>query len=74
MPRLVFIAGPLIRMNHYVAGRRVPAVFNGMATCCDWIVQSPLFWGGRYPCYLSGYGRLGISSGMTVGLLLASCC
>ena len=28
-------------LEYYVAGRRVPAMFNGMATAADWISQHP---------------------------------
>ena len=59
----------------YVAGRRVPAVFNGMATAADWM-SAASFIGLAGTLYLSGFQGLAYILGWTggfvlVGLLLA---
>jgi cation/acetate symporter len=61
--------------EYYVAGRRVPAVFNGMATGADWM-SAASFMGLAGTLYLSGYQGLAYVLGWTggfvlVGLLLA---
>jgi hypothetical protein len=43
--------------EYYVAGRRVPAVFNGMATGADWM-SAASFMGLAGTLYLSGYQGL----------------
>ncbi|HRE17590.1 MAG TPA: cation acetate symporter, partial [Rhodocyclaceae bacterium] len=40
--------------EYYVAGRRVPALFNGMATGADWM-SAASFIGMAGTLYLSGY-------------------
>ncbi|HCZ16254.1 MAG TPA: cation acetate symporter [Accumulibacter sp.] len=61
--------------EYYVAGRRVPAIFNGMATGADWM-SAASFMGLAGTLYLSGYQGLAYVMGWTggyvlVGLLLA---
>ncbi len=61
--------------EYYVAGRRVPAPYNGMATAADWM-SAASFIGLTGTLYLSGYGGLAFVLGWTggfclVGLLLA---
>ena len=41
--------------EYYVAGRRVPAVYNGMATAADWM-SAASFIGTAGVLYLQGYG------------------
>src|SRR3989337_1976739 len=41
--------------EYYVAGRRIPAVFNGMATGADWM-SAASFIGMAGTLYLTGYG------------------
>ena len=43
--------------EYYVAGRRVPAVYNGMATGADWM-SAASFIGLAGTLYLSGYNGL----------------
>lgn len=61
--------------EYYVAGRRVPALFNGMATAADWM-SAASFIGMAGTLYLSGFDGLAFILGWTggyclVGLLLA---
>lgn len=55
----------------YVAGRRVPAVFNGMATGADW-VSAASFVGLAGTLYLSGYQGLAFVLGWTGGFVLVA--
>ncbi|MEO7404800.1 MAG: VC_2705 family sodium/solute symporter, partial [Burkholderiales bacterium] len=48
----------------YVAGRRVPALFNGMATGADWM-SAASFIGLAGTLYLTGYGGLAFIMGWT---------
>lgn len=62
-------------VEYYVAGRRVPAVYNGMATAADWMSVAT-FIGVAGTLYLTGYNGLAYIVGWTggyvlVGLLLA---
>ena len=43
--------------EYYVAGRRVPAIYNGMATGSDWM-SAASFIGMAGTLYLTGYGGL----------------
>ena len=43
--------------EYYVAGRRVPALFNGMATAADWM-SAASFIGMAGTLYLSGFDGL----------------
>src|SRR3546814_18660113 len=43
------------QVEYYVAGRRVPAFYNGMATAADWVSVAS-FIGVAGPPYLTGYG------------------
>ncbi|MFA7241186.1 MAG: sodium:solute symporter family protein [Sulfuricellaceae bacterium] len=61
--------------EYYVAGRRVPAMFNGMASAADWM-SAASFIGLAGTLYLTGYDGLAFVMGWTggfvlVGLLLA---
>ncbi|NTV10911.1 MAG: cation acetate symporter [Zoogloea sp.] len=61
--------------EYYVAGRRVPALFNGMATAADWM-SAASFIGLAGTLYFSGFEGLAFVTGWTggyvlVGLLLA---
>ncbi|UCE31757.1 MAG: cation acetate symporter, partial [Burkholderiales bacterium] len=57
--------------EYYVAGRRVPAVFNGMATGADWM-SAASFIGMAGTLYLTGYGGLAFIMGWTGGYVLVS--
>jgi cation/acetate symporter len=52
--------------EYYVAGRRVPALFNGMATGADWM-SAASFIGMAGTLYLSGYDGLAFVLGWTGG-------
>jgi len=57
--------------EYYVAGRRVPAVYNGMATGADWM-SAASFIGMAGTLYLSGYGGLAFIMGWTGGYVLVA--
>jgi len=54
--------------EYYVAGRRVPAIYNGMATGADWM-SAASFIGMAGTLYLTGYSGLAFIMGWTGGLL-----
>jgi cation/acetate symporter len=57
--------------EYYVAGRRVPALYNGMATGADWM-SAASFIGMAGTLYLSGYGGLAFILGWTGGYCLVA--
>ena len=57
--------------EYNVAGRRVPAVFNGMATGADWM-SAASFIGLAGTLYLSGYQGLAYVMGWTGGYVLVA--
>jgi cation/acetate symporter len=57
--------------EYYVAGRRVPAIFNGMATGADWM-SAASFIGMAGTLYLSGYDGLAFVLGWTGGYCLVA--
>jgi cation/acetate symporter len=57
--------------EYYVAGRRVPAIFNGMATGADWM-SAASFIGMAGTLYLTGYGGLAFVMGWTGGYCLVA--
>ncbi len=57
--------------EYYVAGRRVPAIYNGMATGADWM-SAASFIGMAGTLYLSGYGGLAYILGWTGGFVLVA--
>lgn len=57
--------------EYYVAGRRVPAVYNGMATGADWM-SAASFIGLAGTLYLQGYGGLAFILGWTGGYCLVA--
>jgi len=57
--------------EYYVAGRRVPALFNGMATGADWM-SAASFIGLAGTLYLSGYQGLAYVMGWTGGYVLVA--
>ena len=57
--------------EYYVAGRRVPALFNGMATAADWM-SAASFIGLAGTLYLSGYDGLAFVLGWTGGFVLVA--
>jgi cation/acetate symporter len=58
-------------VEYYVAGRRVPAVYNGMATGADWM-SAASFIGLAGTLYLQGYGGLAFVMGWTGGYCLVA--
>ena len=57
--------------EYYVAGRRVPAIYNGMATGADWM-SAASFIGMAGTLYLTGYGGLAFILGWTGGYCLVA--
>ncbi len=57
--------------EYYVAGRRVPAVYNGMAIGADWM-SAASFIGLAGTLYLSGYAGLAFVMGWTGGYCLVA--
>ncbi len=57
--------------EYYVAGRRVPAIYNGMATGADWM-SAASFIGLAGTLYLSGYQGLAYVMGWTGGYVLVA--
>jgi cation/acetate symporter len=57
--------------EYYVAGRRVPAFFNGMATGADWM-SAASFIGMAGGLYLSGFDGLSFVMGWTGGYVLVA--
>ena len=57
--------------EYYVAGRKVPALYNGMATGSDWM-SAASFIGMAGSLYLLGYDGLAFVLGWTGGYLLVS--
>lgn len=59
------------QVEYYVAGRRVPAFYNGMATAADWMSVAS-FIGVAGTLYLTGYGGLAYIMGWTGGFVLVA--
>jgi cation/acetate symporter len=57
--------------EYYVAGRRVPAVYNGMATAADWM-SGASFVGMAGTLYALGYDGLAFVLGWTGGYVLVA--
>ena len=57
--------------EYYVAGRRVPSMFNGMATGSDWM-SAASFIGMAGTLYLQGYSGLAFIMGWTGGYVLVA--
>jgi cation/acetate symporter len=57
--------------EYYVAGRRVPAMYNGMATAADWM-SAASFIGLAGTLYLQGYNGLAYVIGWTGGYVLVA--
>lgn len=57
--------------EYYVAGRRVPAIYNGMATGSDWM-SAASFIGMAGTLYLQGYDGLAFVLGWTGGYVLVA--
>lgn len=57
--------------EYYVAGRRVPAVYNGMATGADWM-SAASFIAMAGTLYLTGYSGLAFIMGWTGGYVLVA--
>lgn len=55
--------------EYYVANRKVPAMFNGMATAADWM-SAASFIGMAGTLYLTGFGGLAFILGWTGGYCL----
>ncbi len=57
--------------EYYVAGRRVPAIYNGMATAADWM-SAASFIGTAGVLYLQGFAGLAYVLGWTGGYCLVA--
>ncbi len=57
--------------EYYVAGRHVPAVFNGMATAADWM-SAASFIGLAGTLYYAGFEGLAFVTGWTGGFVLVA--
>jgi cation/acetate symporter len=57
--------------EYYVAGRRVPAMYNGMATAADWM-SAASFIGTAGVLYLHGYAGMAYVLGWTGGYCLVA--
>ncbi|OYU85489.1 MAG: cation acetate symporter, partial [Burkholderiales bacterium PBB5] len=57
--------------EYYVAGRRVPAIYNGMATAADWM-SAASFIGTAGVLYLQGFDGLAYILGWTGGYCLVA--
>jgi cation/acetate symporter len=57
--------------EYYLAGRRVPAMYNGMATAADWM-SAASFIGTAGVLYLQGYAGLAYILGWTGGYCLVA--
>jgi cation/acetate symporter len=57
--------------EYYVAGRRVPALYNGMATAADWM-SAASFIGMAGSLYAQGYDGLAFILGWTGGYVLVA--
>ena len=57
--------------EYYVAGRRVPAIYNGMATAADWM-SAASFIGTAGVLYLQGFDGLAYVLGWTGGYCLVA--
>ena len=58
-------------VEYYVAGRRVPAIYNGMATAADWM-SAASFIGLSGTLYMQGYNGLAFVMGWTGGYCLVA--
>lgn len=58
-------------VEYYVAGRRVPSAFNGMATAADWL-SAASFIGLAGTLYATGYDGLAYMMGWTGGYCLVA--
>jgi cation/acetate symporter len=66
-----FMTRTMDAAEYYVAGRRVPAFFNGMATGADWM-SAASFIGMAGTLYLSGFDGLAFVMGWTGGYVLVA--
>ena len=57
--------------QYYVAGRQIPAFYNGMATAADWM-SAASFIGLAGALYIGGYGALAFIMGWTGGYCLVA--
>lgn len=64
-----FLSRTSVVAEYYVAGRKVPAIFNGMATASDWM-SAASFIGMAGALYLQGYDGLAFIMGWTGGYVL----
>ena len=64
-----FLARTSGEVEYFVAGRRVPAIYNGLATAADWM-SAASFIGTAGVLYLQGYAGLAYILGWTGGYCL----
>ena len=72
---MLFRSGLICRTSdineYYIAGRRIPAIFNGMATAADWM-SAATFIGLVGILFSSGYKGLAFIVGWTGGFCLVA--
>ena len=66
-----FVTRTTDEVEYYVAGRRVPALYNGMATAADWM-SAASFIGLAGTLYLTGFSGLAFVMGWTGGYCLVA--
>ncbi|MGA0608671.1 VC_2705 family sodium/solute symporter [Caldimonas sp. KR1-144] len=66
-----FASRTVDEVEYYVAGRRVPAFYNGMATAADWM-SAASFIGTAGILYLKGFAGLAFILGWTGGFCLVA--
>jgi cation/acetate symporter len=66
-----FLARTSNEAEYYVAGRRIPALYNGMAIAADWMSVAS-FIGTAGVLYVQGYGGLAYILGWTGGYCLVA--
>jgi cation/acetate symporter len=66
-----FLTRTIDPVEYYVAGRRVPAFYNGMAIAADWL-SAASFLGLAGTLYLQGFGGLAFVLGWTGGFVLVA--
>ena len=64
-----FLSRTSSEVDYFVAGRRVPALYNGLATAADWM-SAASFIGTAGVLYLQGFGGLAYILGWTGGYCL----
>lgn len=66
-----FLSRTMLVSEYYVAGRKVPAIYNGMATAADWL-SAASFIALAGGIYQAGYSHLSYVIGWTGGYVLVA--